>query len=193
VVVEGRLGLAEEAEGNRSNYWRDRRWNAPNQPVVGVSFWEAETFSAWAGGRLPTEEEWEAAARGPNGLEYPWGNEWQDGICNTFEAGLHVTSPVGLFPRARQTNRAIDDLAGNVWEWCNSFYDPADKEEPQAARVLRGGSWVYDQVSARSAFRDRYFPLYRYSFIGFRVVCVSPILDHRVLQGGAPAPPSNSG
>ena len=135
----------EEEEAAEPRYWRDRRWNAPNQPVVGVNFWEAEAFCAWAGGRLPTEEEWEAAARGPKGLVYPWGDAWQDGICNTLEAGLGVTSPVGLFPRARQADRAIDDLAGNVWEWCASLYDPKSKDCPDA-RVLRGGSWDYDHA-----------------------------------------------
>ena len=139
---EGRAWLEKE-KAAEPVYWHDRRWNAPNQPVVGVSFWEAEAFCAWAGGRLPTEEEWEAAARGPKGLVYPWGDAWQDGICNTIEAGLGVTSPVGLFPRARQADRAIDDLAGNVWEWCASFYDPKSKDFPDA-RVLRGGSWDFD-------------------------------------------------
>ena len=109
-------------------FWHDRRWNAPNQPVVGVSFWEAEACCAWAGGRLPQEQEWEAAARGREGHAYPWGNDWQDGICNTGEAGLGVTSPVGLFPRARQAELGIEDLAGNVWEWCGSLYDPSESK-----------------------------------------------------------------
>jgi len=120
---EGRVWLEAE-NAVEPSYWHDRRWNAPSQPVVGVSFWEAEAFCAWAGGRLPTEEEWEAAARGPTGLVYPWGDAWQDGICNTSETGLGVTSPVGLFPRARPADRAIDDLTGNVWDWCASFFDP---------------------------------------------------------------------
>ena len=60
------------------------------------------------------------------GFAYPWGNDWEDGICNTGEAGLGVTSPVGLFPRARQADLGIEDLAGNVWEWCGSLYDPSD-------------------------------------------------------------------
>ena len=137
-----------------------------------MSFWEAEAFCTWAGGRLPTEEEWEAAARGPSGLVYPWGDAWQDGVCNTREAVLGVTSPVGLFPRARQAERAIDDLAGNVWEWCASFYDRYNKDFPDA-RVLRGGSWGSDQVNARSADRLGGGPNYRFNGIGFRVVCVA--------------------
>jgi formylglycine-generating enzyme required for sulfatase activity len=153
-------------------FWHDRRWNAPNQPVVGASFWEAEAFCAWAGGRLPTEYEWEPAARGPQGLVYPWGNAWQDGICNTSEAGLGVTSPVGLFPRARPADRAIDDLAGNVWEWCASLYDPKSKNSPDA-RVLRGGSWFFDRVFARSADRYPFDPFDRHVLIGFRVLCVA--------------------
>jgi formylglycine-generating enzyme required for sulfatase activity len=172
----GRAWL-EGAKAAEPEYWHDRRWNAPNQPVVGVSFWEAEAFCAWAGGRLPTEEEWEAAARGPQGLVYPWGDAWQDGICNTSEARLGVTSAVGLFPRARQREHGIDDLAGNVWEWCASLYDPKGKDVSDA-RVLRGGSWISDQDGARSAYRGGSYPNYRDYFVGFRVVCVSPISRH---------------
>ena len=104
--------------------WRDRRSNGPNQPVVGVSFWEAEACSKWAGGRLPQEQEWEAAARGMRGSVFPWGSDWMDGICNTAEAGLRVTSPVGLFPGSRQPEHGIEDLAGNVWEWVRRHQGP---------------------------------------------------------------------
>ena len=174
---EGRAWLERE-KAAEPGYWLDRRWNAPNQPVVGVSFWEAEAFCAWAGGRLPTEEEWEAAARGPQGRVYPWGDVWQDGICNTREAGLSVTSPVGLFPRARQADRAIDDLAGNVWEWCASLYDPKTKDFPYTG-VHRGGSWYLSQDDARSAARSRYYPDLRVDSVGFRVVCGPSVsVDH---------------
>jgi Uncharacterized conserved protein len=169
---EGGWAWLGNEKATEPRLWHDQRWNAPNQPVVGVSFWEAEAFCAWAGGRLPTEEEWEAAARGPNGLEYPWGGDWQDGICNTDEAGLGVTSPVGLFPRSRQRERGIEDLAGNVVEWCASHYGLTSKDG-QNSRVLRGGSWLLIQDFARSANRSRSGPDYRDDFIGFRVLCVA--------------------
>lgn len=156
--------------------WRDRLWNGPNQPVVGVSFWEAEACSQWAGGRLPRDEEWEAAARGREGFTHPWGNDWQDGICNTCEAGLGVTSPVGLFPRARQARLGIEDLAGNVWEWCGSLYNPSDTSDLDAPRVLRGGSWSNYRVLAHSAYRLWSNPNLRVNFVGFRVFV--PILGH---------------
>ncbi len=166
-----------QAEGvTEPVYWRDRRWNAPNQPVVGVSFWEAEACCAWAGGRLPREQEWEAAARGLEVCAYPWCGDWEDGICNSREAGLGVTSPVGLFPRSRQARLGIEDLAGNVWEWSGSVgsRDPKDSDAP---RVLCGGSWGYNLDLVRCAGRLRNDPYYRYLSFGFRVLCSSPIID----------------
>jgi formylglycine-generating enzyme required for sulfatase activity len=82
--------------------------------VVGVGFWEAQACCVWAGGGLPREQEWEAAARGPDGCEYPWCGDWEDRICNPAESGLLVTAPVGLFARSRQTPLDLHDLAGNV-------------------------------------------------------------------------------
>ena len=159
--------------------WRDRRWNGPNQPVVSVSFFEAEACAAWAGGRLPEEQEWEAAARGPEGYRYPWGGRWQDGICNTGEAGLDVTSSVGLFPGSRQARLGIEDLAGNVWDWCASIYGEdsgsARRAKEPRMRVLRGGSWNFNQNSARSTMRDGNFPDGRSGHFGFRLVCSSTI------------------
>jgi formylglycine-generating enzyme required for sulfatase activity len=114
--------------------------------VVGVSFWEAEAFCHWTGGRLPTEREWEAVASGPAGHEHPWGGSWENGICNTRESGLLQTSPVGLFPRSRQKELGIEDLAGNVWEWCS---DEEDSGGGSKSRVVRGGAWFLDRDGAR--------------------------------------------
>jgi formylglycine-generating enzyme required for sulfatase activity len=149
---------------DKPGYWQDSKWNGATQPVVGVSWYEAEAFCRWAECRLPTEREWEAAARGPDGWNYPWGDDWKEGVCNTSEAGLGVTTPVGKFPQSAAVCGA-QDMAGNVWEWCQDWYDRSEK-----SRVVRGGSWVYVSRSARSAIRDWGSPDDRFNNLGFRVV-----------------------
>jgi formylglycine-generating enzyme required for sulfatase activity len=147
--------------------WHDRRWNAPNQPVIGVCFWEAEACCRWAGGRLPLELEWEAAARGPKGCDYPWCGGFQDGICNSSEAGLGVTSPVGLFPRSRQADFALEDMVGNCWEWCSDVWEMPG---PQPRRSVTGASFNYGTGFLRPTFRYRHRHEARDRFIGFRCV-----------------------
>jgi formylglycine-generating enzyme required for sulfatase activity len=155
-------------------FWSRGRQNGPNQPVICISFWEAEACCAWAGGRLPGEEEWEAAARGLDGGVYPWGSDWEDGICNTAEAGLGVTSPVGLFPRSRQARLGIEDLAGNVIEWCETIradstrlaFSPAE----WLGRAVRGGCFHLAEDCARSGYRLGWDPNIWNQTIGFRVV-----------------------
>ena len=165
---EGKSWLESE-DVKQPALWQSGKWNAPNQPVVGVSFWEAEAFCRWAGGRLPTEREWEAAARGPQGDEYPWGDVWEDGICNSSEAGLEQTSAVGLFPRA--STRAfpgLEDMAGNVWEWCEV------EESGSGSRVIRGGGWLLNARGCRSADRHGDDPGGRSDYLGFRPSRPSP-------------------
>ena len=146
-------------------FWRDAKWNAPNKPVVGVSYWEAEAFAQWAGGRLPAEREWEATASGPNGLKYPWGDTWEDRICNSNSAELGETSAVGIFPRSRPLNLWLEDMAGDVWEWC------ADQWGAKY-RVIRGGSWRLGTMFCRSASRGWNEPEHRIDHLGFRVAAV---------------------
>jgi formylglycine-generating enzyme required for sulfatase activity len=143
-------------------FWRAFQWNGPTQPVVGVSYWEAEAFSRWAGGQLPSERQWEAAARGPNGFIYPWGGDWEDGICNTIESNLRTTSPVGLFPRSRSQPFGLEEMAGNVWEWCE-----LDRE---GYGVLRGGAWSLRAAVCRAAVREGSRPRSRIDDVGFRVL-----------------------
>ena len=135
----------------------------PNAPVVGVCWYEADAFCRWAGGGLPSEREWEAAARGNEAREYPWDGPWGDGICNTRESGLSTTSPVGLFPRSRQAGFGLEDLAGNVFEWCR-------EEVGYVGRLLRGGSWYVASGVARAVFRHVLDPDVRDDVVGFRVL-----------------------
>ena len=160
----------EKGDVHEPGQWNNPHWSAPNLPVVTVSFWEAEACCAWAGGRLPTEQEWEAAARGPQGCEYPWCSEWEDGICNSSKAGVGRTSPVGLFPRSRQAALGLEDLSGNVWEWCDSFYEQGG-DDAARPRVLRGGAFDYvSRGFLRATYRDGDQPVVRYRFFGFRCV-----------------------
>jgi formylglycine-generating enzyme required for sulfatase activity len=164
--------------------FEEEAFQEENHPQVGVSWYEAMAFCAWlsdAGDRrvrLPTEVEWERAARHTDGRIYPWGgsDDKLESLCNITRSGIGHSSPVGMFPDGAAESGALD-MAGNVWEWCStkwagSYQDskPDDDPEGEAARVLRGGAWYDLPVNARCAVRYRYFPNYRFNFVGFRVV-----------------------
>ncbi len=151
-----------------------------NHPVVLVSWEDAMAYAAWAGKRLPTEAEWERAARGLNGQRYPWGNDFVIGHCNCKEVNLHQTSPVGYFSPNGDTAEGVVDMVGNVWEWVNTLfrpfpYNPDDGRESRQAtgfRVLRGASWRNDANITHSIARlDGDFRFF--SNVGFRCA-VSP-------------------
>ena len=145
-------------------YWNNPTWNKPDHPVVGVSFYEAEAYATWAGKRLPTEQEWEKAARGTDGRTYPWGDEFDKNKCNNDEAGIGHRTPITQYPNGSSPYGCYD-MAGNVWEWCASWYD-----EEKQQRVLRGGSWYDDPGSLRSSLRNWNFAVYRGGLLGFRLV-----------------------
>jgi formylglycine-generating enzyme required for sulfatase activity len=149
-------------------------------PVVLVTWEDAIAYAAWARKRLPTEAEWERAARGPDGWRHPWGNEFKATYCNSQEAGLGRTSPVGYFSPDGDTPEGLVDMVGNVWEWTNSLfrpypYDPNDGRESRRAtgfRVLRGASWINDAGVAHCLSRlDGDFQFF--NNVGFRCA-VSP-------------------
>lgn len=123
-------------------YWDDPRFNQPDHPVVGVTYYEAETYARWAGKRLPTEDEWERAARGTDGREYPWGDRFDRRKCNSKESKIRTTTPVGMYPDGISPC-GCHDMVGNIWEWTQG-------------EVLRGGSWrtFHIDVDPRYAYPD---------------------------------------
>ena len=151
-----------ETEVTEPEYWDDKDFNQPNHPVVGVTYYEAEAYCRWAGVRLPTEKEWEKAARGTDGKIYPWGNDWQEGRCNSKEEGIGQTTPVDKY-LGGASPYGVMDIAGNVWEWISGWYDAEREYGP-----LRGGSWGFPQDLVRCAARDWDGPGSRYHSVGFR-------------------------
>ena len=166
-----------------------------DHPVVYVSWEDANAFCKWLSKktnkayRLPTETEWEKAARGQNGDTWPWGNEFGEGNANTDEAKIGGTSPVGQFSLQGDSHYGCADMIGNVWEWCSDWFNkeeyknrqgkPAkDHQGPEIRdfRVVRGGSFRNNRWNTRCAYRSKYNPLDFNAHIGFRVA-TSPVVS----------------
>lgn len=165
-------------------------WNEPNSPRENVSWFEALAFCRWlsaetgAAVSLPTEEQWERAARGCEGRKYPWGAlESAHMNCGVYsddddKVDIRRTSAVGLFPQgATPTPECVCDLSGNVWEWClNDYSRPSQTASGSCAfAVLRGGAWNSDPDVCRADFRSSLPPSSRFNHLGFRVCRSSPM------------------
>jgi formylglycine-generating enzyme required for sulfatase activity len=159
-------------------HWGDQEWNGPQQPVVGVSWHEAVAYASWAGLRLPTEAEWEYAAHGgPSSGGYRYaGSDDPDEVAWYDVNSSQRTHSVG---QKKPNELGLHDLSGNVWEWCQDWYNASYfatsvRSNPRGpdsgdSRVLRGGSWWYGQVLIRCTNRDLDAPDARYNNVGFRV------------------------
>jgi formylglycine-generating enzyme required for sulfatase activity len=146
------------------NWDREKRTHPAGKgdhPVVLVSWEDAQAFCQWENCRLPTEEEWERAARGEDGREYPWGNEAPDSTRSNFSGNENGTTPVRKYSRRGDSPYGCADMAGNVWEWTASKYYASQYE-------LRGGSWGSSLNYLRVARCLNLVPSYRDNFVGFR-------------------------
>ncbi|MFL7791202.1 MAG: formylglycine-generating enzyme family protein [Anaerolineae bacterium] len=177
-------------EQSGDGYWP--KGGYADHPVVEVSWYGAAAYCRWAGGRLPTEAEWEFAARGMRGDVYPWGNDFECSRGNFDDEtkldsyvvpggegcdGYDRTAPVGSFPSGKSWVGALD-LSGNVWEWVADWYSEdyyvnSPSEDPEGpssgeSRVLRGGAWFYNPSDARASNRFDFTPDVSYNFLGFR-------------------------
>jgi formylglycine-generating enzyme required for sulfatase activity len=192
-ITNAQYELFDPSHRNRRLVGADER-----HPVVYVSSQEAIKFCQWLSARekrryrLPTEAEWEYAARGPEGRKYPWGTETGRGDLANFadkntafawsdreiDDGFAETSPVGSFPRGTSPF-GMQDMAGNVWEWCSDYFEPYKgkaKVNPRgpisgAKRVHRGGSWKSRFNSLRTTTRGSNLPAFSCNDLGFRILC----------------------
>jgi formylglycine-generating enzyme required for sulfatase activity len=175
-----------ELEIQHPLYWKDTNWNLPDHPVTGVSWFEADAYARFQGKKLPTEAQWEFAAKGNDNRRYPWGNTEPSALFTTFapdcepEDLVRKSTPWHAHPQNRSPFGCID-MAGNLSEWCRDNYfpnyswdkigiDPLFLSNISDDHVTRGGSGLHDENYLRCTSRDSYPPTVRDNIVGFRCI-----------------------
>jgi formylglycine-generating enzyme required for sulfatase activity len=172
--------------GYKADYWSLQ--DPDNHPIRYVNWNDAMAYCKWLGEKsglpvtLPSETEWEKAARGKYGRIYPWGDEFNNDKCNTRDSGIYHTTPVGKYSHEGDSPYGCADMAGNIWEWTRSKLkdypykadDGRENIEGTDTRVVHGGSWRSSWVYARASHRNYGSPDDRHDNFGFRVVVRPP-------------------
>jgi formylglycine-generating enzyme required for sulfatase activity len=171
-VTNAQFARFVAATSYEARHWRYRPEHA-DHPAVMVSLIDANAYAAWLGKTVPTEEQWEKAARGTDGRLYPWGNEWADANAVTPENGYDRDASVGSAPGGASPYGALD-MVGNVWEWTTTWYDSGSRSDRRVA--LRGGAWDAHKGKRRSncIYRSKFQPRRTDGKLGFRCVWAAP-------------------
>ena len=173
-VTDGKCNSPNSFDSStRQNYYNDTKY--ANYPMINVTWDDAVQFCSWAGSRLPTEAEWEKAARGTDARTYPWGNTSPSLVLSNFDNKIGDTNMVGSYPDGKSPYGVLD-MAGNVWEWVSDWYgsyrslpslNPLGPSSG-SLHMLRGGSWANDENLIRSSYRNKYHGDTAVDRIGFR-------------------------
>lgn len=173
----------EKYKWKHPNYWHDENWNAEDSPVTGVSWWEASAFAKWAGARLPTEAEWEYAAKGTDSRLHPWGDDPATLSLANYAPECEPPHRNSVAVDAYPLNCSVfgcRNMAGNVGEWCldnsrfdyngdDTLVDPLFITAEEDDHILRGGCWLHDEEYLRCTSRDYYPPGLRDNIVGLRL------------------------